>query len=90
VQRSGSTKPRLRRIHGDALYEQDSDARRSLDYHRTRTTEEIVESLRPGADESLKVKPDGRIFKATRGSKCLRSAVTRLTICNGTPSHEHE
>ena len=71
MQRSGSTKPPLRRIHGDALYEQDSDARRSLDYHRTRTTEEIVESLRPGADESLKVKPDGRIFQGNTRIKVL-------------------
>ena len=71
MQRSGSTKPRLRRIHGDALYEQASDARRSLDYHRTRTTEEIVESLRPGADESLKVEPDGRIFQGNTRIKVL-------------------
>jgi hypothetical protein len=59
------------RIHSDALYEQDSDARRSLEYHRIRTTEEIVESLRPGADESLKVKPDGRVFQGNTRIKVL-------------------
>jgi hypothetical protein len=71
VQRSGGTKPPLRRIHSDALYERDSKARRSLEYHRTRATEKIVESLRPGADESLKVKPDGRIFQGNTRIKVL-------------------
>ena len=62
---SGSSqKPPLRRIH-DAVYEQDRDARRSLEYHRSRTTEEIVESLRPrpGNKEGLRVKVDGRVFQ---------------------------
>ena len=63
--------PPLRQIHSDAPYDQDSDARRSLGYHRTRTTEEIVESLRPAADESLKVKPDGRIFQGNTRIKVL-------------------
>jgi hypothetical protein len=63
--------PPLRRIHSDAFYEQDSDARRSIEYHRTKTTEEIVESLRPGADESLKVKPDGRVFQGNTRIKVL-------------------
>ena len=54
--------PPLRRIH-DSAYEQDPNARRSLEYHRGRPTEEIVESLLPGKAESLMVKPDGRIFQ---------------------------
>jgi hypothetical protein len=71
VQRNGSPKAPLRRIHSDVLYEQNSDARRSLEYHRTRTTEEIVESLLPGADVSLKVKPDRRIFQGNARIKVL-------------------
>ncbi len=69
--RRSSRQPPLRRIHSDALYEQDPEAQRSLEYHRTRTTEEIVESLRPGASESLKVKPDGRIFQGNTRIKVL-------------------
>ena len=71
MRRNSGTKPSLRRIHSDALYEQNSDARRSFEYHRTRTTEEIVESLLPGADESLKVKPDARIFQGDTRIKVL-------------------
>ena len=64
--------PPLRRIH-DAVYEQEPKARRSLDYHRTRSTEEIVESLRPGPsnDEPLRVKSDGRIFQGNTRIKVL-------------------
>jgi hypothetical protein len=69
---SGGRLPPLQRIH-DAIYEQDPDARKSLEYHRTRTTEEIVESLRPGPDnkESLRVKPDGRVFQGNTRIKVL-------------------
>jgi hypothetical protein len=67
----GRQLPTLRRIHSDALYDQNTDARRSLEYHRTKTTEEIVESLRPGRNESLKVKPDGRIFQGNTRIKVL-------------------
>ncbi len=65
--------PPLRRIHSDTLYERDSAARRSLDYHRTRTTEEIVESLRPhpGNKEPLRVKPGGRVLQGNTRIKVL-------------------
>ena len=68
----GSQKPPLRRIH-DAVYEHDRDARRSLEYHRSRTTEEIVESLRPRSDnkEGLRVKADGRVFQGNTRIKVL-------------------
>jgi hypothetical protein len=68
----GGTLPPLRRIH-DAVYEQDPKARRSLEYHRTRPTDEIVESLRPrsGNDEPLRVKPDGRVFQGNTRIKVL-------------------
>ncbi len=69
---SGGQKPALRRIH-DAIYERDRDARRSLEYHRTRTTDQIVELLRPGPDnkEPLRVKPDGRVFQGNTRIKVL-------------------
>ena len=67
---SGGRSPPLRRIH-DAIYEQDPDARRSLEYHRSRTTEEIVESLRLDAKEPLRVKPDGRVFQGNTRIKVL-------------------
>jgi len=68
----GSQQPPLRRIH-DAVYQQDRDARRSLEYHRSRTTEEIVESLRPrpGNKEGLRVKVDGRVFQGNTRIKVL-------------------
>jgi hypothetical protein len=69
---------------------QDSDARRSLEYHRTRTTEEIVESLRPGADESRKVKPDGRIFQGNTRIKVLEERGYPVNDLPRDPSHEHE
>jgi hypothetical protein len=64
--------PPLRRIH-DAVYEQDRDARRSLEYHRSRTTEVLVQSLRPGPDntEGLRVKADGRVFQGNARIKVL-------------------
>jgi hypothetical protein len=70
--RSGGEQPPLRRIH-DVVYEQDADARRSLEYHRTRTTDEIIESLRPSPDnkESLRVKSDGRVFRGNTRIKVL-------------------
>ena len=69
---SGGRKPPLRRIH-DAVYETNPRARRSLAYHRTRTTEEIVESLRPspGNKEALRLKPDGRVFQGNTRIKVL-------------------
>jgi hypothetical protein len=70
VARSGGRFPPLRRIH-DAIYEINPEAHRSLEYHRSRSTDEIVESLRPGAEESLKVKPDGRVFQGNTRIKVL-------------------
>ena len=68
---SGGQPPPLQRIHKDEVYEQNAIARRSLEYHRSRTTEDIIESLRPGAAESLRVKPDGRIFQGNTRIKVL-------------------
>ncbi|MFZ3235639.1 MAG: hypothetical protein WA417_07035 [Stellaceae bacterium] len=69
---SGGDQPPLRRIH-DAVYEQEPRARRSLEYHRSRPTDDIVESLRPSPDnkEALRVKPDGRVFQGNTRIKVL-------------------
>jgi hypothetical protein len=70
--RSGGPKPSLRRIH-ESVYEQNLDARKSLEYHRARSTEEIVESLRPGPDAKspLIVRPDGRVYQGNTRIKVL-------------------
>ena len=70
MRRGGGRSPPLRRIH-DSVYEQDPKARRSLEYHRTRSTEDIVASLRPGEEEPLRVKPDGRVFQGNTRIKVL-------------------
>ena len=68
----GGARPPLRRIH-ESVYEYDPVARKSLEYHRTRPTEEIIESLRPvpGKSEHLIVKPDGRIVQGNTRIKVL-------------------
>jgi hypothetical protein len=43
----------------------------SLEHHRQRTTEEIVESLRPGANSPLMVKADGTILQGNTRVKVL-------------------
>ena len=58
---SDENKPPLRRIHSDETLESGA-SRFSLSYWRQRKTEEIIESLRPGKNDALKVKPDGRIL----------------------------
>jgi hypothetical protein len=54
-------RPSLRRIHADETL-RSGISRFSLEYWRKHSTEEIVESLRPGRSEALKVKSDGRIL----------------------------
>lgn len=62
--------PALRRIHSDETLETGVSLL-SLQYWRQHSTEEIVESLRPGKAEALKVKPDGRIFNGNIRVKVL-------------------
>jgi len=62
--------PSLRRIH-ESVYEQDPEARRSLEYHRTRSTVEIVKSLQADQKEPLRVKPDGRVVQGNTRIKVL-------------------
>jgi hypothetical protein len=75
---SGGQLPPLRRIH-EAVYEFSPNARKSLEYHRTRPTDEIVDSLRPvpGGSEHLIVKPDGRVVQGTPELRCWKSEVIR-------------
>jgi hypothetical protein len=70
--RSGGRKPPLRRIH-ESVYDQNGDARKSLEYHRTRMTEDLVESLRPGprALSPLIVRRDGRVYQDNTRIKVL-------------------
>jgi hypothetical protein len=63
-------RPSLRRIHaGETLGS--GISRFSVEYWRQRSTEEIVESLRPGRSEALKIKPDGRILNGNVRIKVL-------------------
>jgi hypothetical protein len=64
--------PPLRRIH-ESVYELSPNARKSLEYHRSRSTDEIVDWLRPvpSGSEHLIVKPDGRIVQENARIKVL-------------------
>jgi hypothetical protein len=64
------SRPALRRIHSDETLEIGA-SRFSLQYWRKRSSGEIVESLRPGKNEALKVKPDGRILNGDVRIKVL-------------------
>ncbi|MBA3239733.1 MAG: hypothetical protein H0T60_00715 [Acidobacteria bacterium] len=67
---SDEGRPPLRRIHTDEMLSSGAN-RFSLEYWRCRETIEIVESLRPGKSEALKVKPDGRIINGNIRVKIL-------------------
>jgi len=54
-------KPPLRLIHSDAVLTSRRYVASLSDWQR-KTVPEIVESLRPGLPDALKVKPDGRVF----------------------------
>jgi len=51
----------LKRLHPESTYQNDQTAKGALEYWRTQTTPQIIESLRPGTKESLQVRPDGTI-----------------------------
>ena len=69
---SSEQRPLLQRIHADDTLESGA-GRFSLAYWRQRETAEIVESLRPGQSEALRVKPDGRILNGNIRIKVLRA-----------------
>ncbi len=62
--------PPLRRIHTDDTLASGA-SNLSLEYWRQRKTEDIIESLRPGKIEALRVKPDGRIINGNVRIKIL-------------------
>ncbi len=63
--------PNLRRIHSDETLNSGSN-KFNLESLRKQTTEKIVESLKPGQPEALKVKPDGSIFDGNTRIKILQ------------------
>ncbi len=58
-------------LHPDSTYESDAKAKRSLQYRRQQPTDRIVESLKPGQEEALTVKPDGTIMNGNTRVKIL-------------------
>ncbi|WP_461015913.1 RHS repeat-associated core domain-containing protein, partial [Streptomyces daliensis] len=58
----------LKSLHPDSSLDKSS-----LDFWHKQDTEDILFSLRPGADESLKVKPDGTIMNGNTRIAVLRS-----------------
>jgi hypothetical protein len=62
--------PSLKRIHSDATITSGFN-RFSYDFWRQQATDDIVQSLRPGADEALRSKPDGRIINGNTRIKVL-------------------
>jgi hypothetical protein len=63
--------PPLRRIHPDSTYESDQRAKGSLEYWRNQSTDQIIESLKPGNRNPLLVKPDGGVFDGNTRLKVL-------------------
>jgi hypothetical protein len=63
-------RPSLRRFHADETL-WSGISRFSLEYWQQRSSKEIVESLRPGRSEALKVKLDGRILNRNVRIKVL-------------------
>lgn len=62
--------PPLQRIHLDQTLETGT-SHIALEYWRKQPTTAIVQSLRPGNREALKVKPDGRIMDGNTRIKVL-------------------
>ena len=63
-------RPRIRRLHGDEIYEAGL-AKISLEYLRHWSTERIIESLAPGSPISLKVADDGLVKDGNTRIKIL-------------------
>ncbi len=61
---------KLKRIHSDETLNSGSN-KFDLESQRTRSTQDITDSLKPGASEPLKVKADGRIFDGNTRIKVL-------------------
>ncbi len=63
--------PPLERLHPDTTYEKGS-AKLSLESVRKMSTEEIIKSLKPGAESPLSVKPNGKIVQGNTRIKVLQ------------------
>jgi hypothetical protein len=63
-------RPSLKLNHSDATITSGSN-RFSYDFWRQQATNDIVQSPRPGADEALHSKPDGRIINGNTRIKVL-------------------
>jgi hypothetical protein len=65
--------PPIQRIHPDETYETDQKAKRSLEYWRQQSTQEIIQSLEPrvGNKDALTVKPDGIVVQGNTRTKVL-------------------
>jgi hypothetical protein len=61
IRLAGDPPAPLQLIHPDTTYEHDPRAKRSLDFWRSKPTNDTVESLKPGTKEPLKAYPDGRV-----------------------------
>jgi RHS repeat-associated protein len=62
--------PPLKRLHKDSTYEQGS-AKGALEDQRRRSTEDIIDSLKPGQKEPLIVKEDGTVMQGNTRIKVL-------------------
>ncbi len=67
----GESPPKLQRIHSDDTILAGSN-RFSFDHWSKQATDDIVKSLRPGSVDSLKIKPDGRVFDGNTRIKVLQ------------------
>ncbi len=63
--------PPLKRIHSDETYQLDPEAAASLAHWRTKSTAEIVQSLKIGADDALSTWKDGRMSDGNTRTKVL-------------------
>jgi hypothetical protein len=66
---SPATQPALKRIHSNDTLKNSNKS--SYDYLNKMSTKDIVKSLQPGQEESLIVKPDGRVFQGNMRTMIL-------------------
>ncbi len=78
--------PPLKLLHGPEVYKSGL-VRGSLEFWRKQSTEKIIKSLKPGAEEPLIVKPDGTIMQGNTRIKVLRE---RGVDANSLPRTPHK
>jgi RHS repeat-associated protein len=77
----------LQRLHSDKTYQMPGEAKSALDSQRKRSTDEIINSLKPGSKEPLKAKADGTIMDGNTRVKVLEE---RGVNVNELPRTSHE